>query len=272
MNKEYEQYIHSKEWRLKADALLEKERYKCKVCGGIATDVHHLTYEHFKSEKDEDLVCLCRRCHEKAEEIYEMPMEVGGQNFMAAIRTDAHNLAPLVLDYLLDVRGGGFDALMALRQPEDGKKYWTVLAGAVNALCRKRYSRNCVEDRRVMAMEILTHHTEVICLAQIEHDIRNGVQRDLHEWITGEYERLGKWKAVGDKWGLSNGTMQKLRRDDGTSTGPFLREIVLYYCGLDAVSGISPLNFNCLDEEDVKMLNMMADHMKRTGGTTSGNN
>ena len=99
---------------------------------------------------------LCRKCHNKAEELYDpsitpwaMNLEKPeGNNFMAAMRTDAQTVSPLVFDYLKKVRGADFDSLMQLRQPDDmeGKKYWRVLKKAVNALCRKRYSRTCVED------------------------------------------------------------------------------------------------------------------------------
>ncbi|MEA4911350.1 MAG: hypothetical protein VB092_01895 [Oscillospiraceae bacterium] len=84
-----------------------------------------------------------------------------GNNFMAAMRVDALKIAPLVFDYLKAVRGFDFDSLMLLRQPDDPerKRYWRVLQKAVNALCRKRYSRSCVEDRRTMMLESITNHT-----------------------------------------------------------------------------------------------------------------
>ena len=39
--------------------------HACQVCGGRATDVHHLTYDRFGHEDMGDLVSLCRRCHSK---------------------------------------------------------------------------------------------------------------------------------------------------------------------------------------------------------------
>ncbi len=232
----------------------------CQVCGGDATDVHHLTYDRFGHEDMNDLVSLCRRCHEKAEALYDpaiIPWAMDevkpeGNNFMAAMRMDAMTIAPVVFDYLKQVRGDSFDALMVLRQPDDaeGKKYWSVLKRAVDALCRKRYSRNCVADRLDMMVGTVTNRVTAICLQQIEHYIRNGIQASLHDVVMTEYAIQGKWKSVANQLGISNGTLQTLRRDDGSSFGPSLREAVLYYCGLDAAAGIPPIaGFICLTEQ-----------------------
>ena len=126
-NPEYDRYIHSAAWRRKADARLEMDGHVCQVCGGAATDVHHLTYDRFGNEEMGDLVSLCRRCHKKAEDLYDPAVtpwamekvKPEGNNFMAAMRDDAMTVAPIVFDFLKEVRGGGFDALMALRQPDD---------------------------------------------------------------------------------------------------------------------------------------------------------
>ena len=276
-NPEYERYIHSADWRKTAEERMEMDRYTCCVCGGRATDVHHLTYDHLGSEPMDNLVSLCRKCHNQAEEFYDpaiTPLAMdevkpNGNNFMAAMRVDALKIAPMVFDYLKTVRGYDFDSLMRLRQPDDseGKKYWRVLQKAVNALCRKRYSRSCVEDRRTMMLEAITNHIEVICLAGIEHYIRNAVQNSLHDIVITDYAIFGKWDAVGAELGITKGTAQKLRKDDGTSFGPSLRETVLYYCGLDAAAGIRPVTgFTCLSSEDYEKLNAVADYMANVSG------
>ncbi len=277
-NPEYDRYIHSGAWRRKADARLEMDGHVCQVCGGAASDVHHLTYDRFGNEDMGDLVSLCRGCHKKAEDLYDpavMPwameeVKPEGNNFMAAMRADAMAVAPVVFGYLKEVRGGGFDALMRLRQPDDaeGKKYWNVLKKAVDALCRKRYSRNCVEDRADIMLGSITNRVTAICLQQIEHYIRNGIQADLHDTVMLDYDLFGKWKDVAAELGVSSGTLQTLRRDDGSSFGPSLREAVLHYCGLDAAAGIRPPEgFKCLTEEDYAMLGMMADYVASVSGT-----
>ena len=277
-NPEYDRYIHSAAWRETANRRLGQDGHTCQVCGGDATDVHHLTYERFGYEEMNDLVSLCRKCHEKAEALYDpsiIPWAMDevkpeGNNFMAAMRVDAMTIAPLVFDYLKEARGDTFDALMRLRQPIDaeGKRYWGVLKRAVNALCRKRYSRNCVEDRLDMMVGTITNHVTAICLHQIEHYIRNGIQASLHETVMTEYALCGKWKDVATHLDVSNGTLQTLRRDDGSSFGPSLREAVLYYCGLDAAAGIPPIaGFECLTEADYTQLNVMADYMVSVSGT-----
>ncbi len=277
-NPEYDRYIHSGAWREKADARLGTDGYVCRVCGGRATDVHHLTYERFGHEDQGDLVSLCRRCHSKAEEIYDPAVtpwameeaKPGGNNFMAAMRVDAVAVAPVVFNYLMEITGGRFDKLMGLRQPTDaeGKKYWHGLKAAVDALCRKRYSLNCVEDRRAMMLDTVTDHVAVICLQQVEHYVRNRVQADLHDTVVLEHDIIGKWKDVAEYLGIGNGTLQTLRRDDGTSFGPSLREAVLYYCGKDAAAGIRPWEgFGCLTPEDYRQLDALAEYMVSVSGT-----
>jgi hypothetical protein len=276
-NPEYERYIHSAGWRKTAEERMEMDRHTCCVCGGRATDVHHLTYDHLGSEPMDDLVSLCRKCHNLAEEFYDPAItpwamdevKPNGNNFMAAMRVDALRIAPKVYEYLTSVRGSEFQALMELRQPDDaeGKKYWRVLNKAVNALCRKRYSRCCIEDRRIMMLGSITNHIAVILLAQIEHYARNAVQHDLHEIVVAEYRTLGKWKAVSEKLGITAGTTQKLKSDSGVTFGPSLRESVLYYCGLDAAAGIRPVTgFACLSSEDYEKLNAVADYMANVSG------
>lgn len=277
-NPVYEGYIHSAAWRKRADARLDLDGHICQVCGGEASDVHHLTYDRFGKESPDDLVSLCRRCHEKAEELYDQAVrpwamdevKPEGNNFMAAMRADAVSIAPVVFDYLKECGGGGFDALMRLRQPDDpeGRKYWNVLKKAVDALCRKRYSRNCVEDRRDMMLGTISNHIIVICLQQIEHYVRNLIQADLHDTVMQEYDIFGKWKDVAADLGITNGTLGTLRRDDGTSFGPSLREAVLHYCGLDAAAGIPPAEgFACLSDEDYAQLSAMAEYVISVSGT-----
>lgn len=167
-NPAYDRYIHSAAWREKADARLEKDKHICRVCGKAAADVHHLTYDRFGHEDMDDLVSLCRNCHEKAEELYD----------------------PAVIPWAMDMKK----------------------AGGNNAI-------------------------------------------------------FGKWKDVVAELGISNGTLTKLKTDDGTSFGPSLRESVLYYCGLDAAAGIAPLDgFKCLTDEDYARLNALADYMRSVSG------
>ena len=138
----------------------------------------------------------------------------------------------------------------------------------IDALCRKRYTRNCVEDRTDMMIGTIANRVTVICLQQIEHYVRNAVQTELHETVMLEYDLFGKWKDVAADLGVTNGTLQTLRRDDGTSFGPSLREAVLHYCGLNAAAGIRPLvGFRCLTDEDYTHLNKMADYVISVSGT-----
>lgn len=267
---DYEKYIRSSQWRKKADERMALDGGKCCVCGKAATEVHHLTYVRLGNENMEDLVSLCHRCHEKAEFLYDpkgIPWAMDAvkpNNFMAALRVDAQKVAEEVFDYLMEVRGDGFEDLMELRE---GERYWEKLKKAVVALCKKRYSRNCAGDREDMLLNGITNHTISITLSHIEHYLRNQVQANLHDKVMEKYSEVGKWKNVAENLCLSIGTVQRMRKDDGTSFGPSLRETVLYYCGLDAIAGISPIpSFVCLSDKDYEVLNATAEYMREVSG------
>ena len=119
-----------------------------------------------------------------------------------------------------------------------------------------------------MMLGTISNHIIVICLQQIEHYVRNLIQADLHDTVMQEYDIFGKWKDVAADLGITNGTLGTLRRDDGTSFGPSLREAVLHYCGLDAAAGIPPAEgFACLSDEDYAQLSAMAEYVISVSGT-----
>lgn len=59
----YEQYINSEEWRNIRSQRLNIDAHVCQICGELASDVHHLTYKHFRNEYLFELVSLCHYCH-----------------------------------------------------------------------------------------------------------------------------------------------------------------------------------------------------------------
>lgn len=70
MNKqEYHEYLRSLEWKDRRDDKLWEAGYRCSMCGAdgydVRLEVHHLTYERVGHERSEDLMVLCRACHEK---------------------------------------------------------------------------------------------------------------------------------------------------------------------------------------------------------------
>lgn len=63
---QYDIYLYSKEWKLKRDLVLKRDKYICQECKvNQAIDVHHLNYDRLFNEKLEDLLSLCRECHFK---------------------------------------------------------------------------------------------------------------------------------------------------------------------------------------------------------------
>lgn len=63
---DHQEYINSPKWKAKRQMVLERDNFRCRKCGtGKNLDVHHITYENIGNEPLDDLVTLCRNCHEE---------------------------------------------------------------------------------------------------------------------------------------------------------------------------------------------------------------
>jgi 5-methylcytosine-specific restriction endonuclease McrA len=66
---EYAEYLQGPAWKLKREAVMERERGLCQGCRHRdATEVHHLTYDHKYDELLFELVALCESCHRRCHE------------------------------------------------------------------------------------------------------------------------------------------------------------------------------------------------------------
>lgn len=70
---EYTKFINSEEWEAIRKAKLEESGYSCERCGiGEALQVHHRHYNmEFGKERTEDLMVLCKQCHDSMHDDYE---------------------------------------------------------------------------------------------------------------------------------------------------------------------------------------------------------
>ena len=69
----YHAYLDSPQWKSKRGKILERDNYTCRHCGATNTalHVHHITYERIYHEHPEDLITLCKTCHEKEHASYD---------------------------------------------------------------------------------------------------------------------------------------------------------------------------------------------------------
>jgi len=61
--REYLARFKKPDWKRLRSQVLERDGYECQSCGAAATEVHHLTYERFESERLSDLTASCRECN-----------------------------------------------------------------------------------------------------------------------------------------------------------------------------------------------------------------
>lgn len=65
----YYQYLDSNRWKKKREQVLKAANFKCSVCGSAKNlCVHHITYENLGYENDDDLMVVCKKCHERIHE------------------------------------------------------------------------------------------------------------------------------------------------------------------------------------------------------------
>jgi hypothetical protein len=65
--------LKSDAWLEKRDEVLRRDRYACR-CGRRADDVHHKTYDRIFNEEMDDLVSICRGCHELEHGLRDKPL------------------------------------------------------------------------------------------------------------------------------------------------------------------------------------------------------
>lgn len=63
--REYDVYLESAEFAEFREKVFERDGHTCITCGSQNNlQVHHLTYLHVYHENLDELVCVCRKCHE----------------------------------------------------------------------------------------------------------------------------------------------------------------------------------------------------------------
>jgi predicted metal-binding protein len=66
LKSEYDEYLQSEHWKIVSKESRRLADYRCQVCNSCdnVLHVHHRTYERIGNELQQDLVCLCDKCHE----------------------------------------------------------------------------------------------------------------------------------------------------------------------------------------------------------------
>lgn len=63
-------FYNSKPWKLLSQTILQRDEYRCKECGEIATEVHHkipIKQDWTKRFDINNLMPVCASCHKKIE-------------------------------------------------------------------------------------------------------------------------------------------------------------------------------------------------------------
>jgi hypothetical protein len=69
----YSDYLESPQWSMRRQIHLDQAANRCQLCNqnGNTLDVHHKTYERVGRERFDDLIVLCRSCHNRVHAIIE---------------------------------------------------------------------------------------------------------------------------------------------------------------------------------------------------------
>lgn len=60
----YADYLRTTHWMAIRYRAMQRARGQCQACGRNATDADHMSYERRGFERPEDVMALCRTCHE----------------------------------------------------------------------------------------------------------------------------------------------------------------------------------------------------------------
>ena len=65
-------YLKSSKWNILRKVILKRDNYTCRECGisQVPLEIHHITYARFGNEWTEDLVSVCRDCHQAIHNYY----------------------------------------------------------------------------------------------------------------------------------------------------------------------------------------------------------
>lgn len=117
---DHQEYINSPKWKAKRQMVLERDNFRCRKCGtGKNLDVHHITYDHLGNEPLDDLVTLCRDCHN---DVHKYDFENMKFNNDYILGSDLSNCVEYDLSLLLATLAGykgGDHKLQALLSKED---------------------------------------------------------------------------------------------------------------------------------------------------------
>ena len=62
----YDEYLLSPEWKERRNRIVRRDKNQCQSCASKSQlNVHHLTYARIGNEHDDDLVTVCRACHQR---------------------------------------------------------------------------------------------------------------------------------------------------------------------------------------------------------------
>ena len=66
-------YLQSQQWRDKRHLVIQRDG-SCKLCKATTNlEVHHLSYKHLAQEPLDELITLCRTCHQSRHDILGIP-------------------------------------------------------------------------------------------------------------------------------------------------------------------------------------------------------
>ncbi len=69
--KDKQQYMLSEEWQELRTLVFTRDNHTCQSCGSQSSlNCHHVTYINLNNENLEDLITLCKSCHQYQHDIY----------------------------------------------------------------------------------------------------------------------------------------------------------------------------------------------------------
>ena len=61
----YAEYLNTRHWKLFRESYIKRFEGVCEICTIKGDELHHLHYDNLGHEQFDDVIFLCRGCHQK---------------------------------------------------------------------------------------------------------------------------------------------------------------------------------------------------------------
>jgi hypothetical protein len=152
-NEYREEYLKSDEWKNLRNLIMSTSP-NCQCCGGVSSDVHHMVYRNIVDITINDLIPVCRNCHEYIHQAID-------DDYISQDPKDFKTIKEKTLNILNDEtykefrKWLGNKHSLSIEEMEDVKKLQAFVIKKISALVKKNIWYDDLPDRKFTGRQVL---------------------------------------------------------------------------------------------------------------------